>query len=158
MTRPWRRIQDRARLIYASGVSPHAVSSSGSYPGYPPDCPPVTTPLPNSYFRIVRRKERVKRKDFFSPYELGLREDMEITSPCYRRSISIHSTISDSRRIMDLYPGLGRFIAIVKLQGTHGVVQHTPSNEGGQSHHDWWVPASVDPCGFWVPPILGLGE
>lgn len=65
------------------------------------------------------------------------------------RSVSLHTDRIDSLRILDLYPKFPyRCLARLELRGGHGIIQHTPSQEDGNSHHDWWIPVGVDPCSF----------
>lgn len=129
-----------------------ALSQRYTFGGYPADCPPVTSELEGTYYRIAHRPGRVTRKDFRSYKDRNMHEDMEETDPCHRRSVSIHADISDCKWLMELYPQIGRAIAKIQLPGGHGIVEYTPSKENGQSHHDWWIPEGIDPCSFFVAP------
>ena len=104
--------------------------------------------MPNTYYRLVRFPDHVRRRDFLSPYDRHRHLDLEATRPCYRRSISLYSDAADSIHFRDLYPNLPQFIAQIKLPGGHGLIEHTPSDVDGQSHHDWWIPNNLDPCQF----------
>lgn len=109
----------------------------------------MDTELCETYFHLVPHSDRIRKKDFRSYYDRGLEKELEETEGCGRRSVSVHKDKADLHRILKLYPTKReRCIVRVELRGGHGVVMHTPSEEGGPTHHDWWIPIGVNPCDF----------
>jgi hypothetical protein len=134
------------------------LSSKYQFPNhYPEGCPPVDTELPGEYLHLVPHADRPPRKrDFYSCYEKGKGKDLPDSEACSIRGISIHTDERDLQRLLRLWPKMQeRCIIRIKLPGGHGVVQHTPSEDGGPSHHDWWVPVGVDACSYFDSHVGG---
>lgn len=124
---------------------------------FPPGCPPVDTELCGEYLHLVPHADRApRRRDFFSHYERGLGKDLPESEACSIRGVSIHTNIADLETILKLYPKMAeRCVIKVNLPGGHGVVRHTPSDEGGPTHHDWWIPTGVNPCSYFDGHVSG---
>ncbi len=121
-----------------------------TYPAhYPENCPPEPyTELPDYYHRMVLKSDGIRSKDFKSYYERNKRVDSDKVNGCKQRSVSLFKNKEEAINILYQFPGMPyRFIARIYLPGGHGVIHHTP-NENGKSHHDWWVPKEVDPTSF----------
>jgi hypothetical protein len=124
---------------------------------YPAGCPPVDTELCDDYLYLVPHADRLPRKkDFRSYFDRGLGRDLPDSEGCSLRGVSIHQDIADLERILKLYPGKAeRCVVKLRLPGGHGIVKHTPSAEGGDSHHDWWIPVGVDPSTYFESHVGG---
>ena len=112
------------------------------YPNYPPGCPP--NPRHDgrgTFYRAVKLKDQPRDRDFYSPARMREGEDME---PCEREAISIFSSLSDAASALKLMRGHPRrYVAELHLKGDQGVIRASPGEL--QSHHEWWIPADVDP-------------
>jgi hypothetical protein len=117
----------------------------------------VDTELCDDYLYLVRHPDRPPRKrDFRSYFERGLGKDLPESEGCSLRGVSIHKDAADLHRILKLYPRKAeRCIVKLKLSGGHGIVKHTPSEEGGPSHHDWWIPDGVEPQSYFEAHVGG---
>lgn len=113
---------------------------------YPEDCPPDPwETLPGTYYRLVETVEGCNPGDFLSSNDRDIYpEDPE----CYRRCVSIYSSLSDVKRVRKAFKKLPRHIAQLDLRGDHGVLRSTPDEF--DSHHDWWIASGVDPASFCV--------
>jgi hypothetical protein len=117
----------------------------------------VDTELCDEYLYLVPHADRPpRRRDFRSFFDRGLGRDLPESEGCSLRAVSVHKDIADLHHILQLYPKKAeRCVVKMNLRGGHGLVEYTPSDEGGKSHHDWWIPIGVNPCEFFESHVGG---
>lgn len=114
---------------------------------YPPDCPP----LPHDgndgvYYRIVKNPDCADPSHFKSHCELGIMHQRGKKDPCGWRGVSLCAKKEHAQSVLDALPEKGEYIAILELNGNHGVV-HGYTNVD-KSHYNWWIPEGVDRNAF----------
>lgn len=115
---------------------------------YPPGCPtPPHTPNSGTYYRLVKNDNPLDPNHYKSHYETGERPDLESKEPCGRRAVSVFKDIDDAILLWQLFPTKGKYVAVLNLNGGHGVVKNVPHNPF-KTHHNWWVPNGVSAQNF----------
>ncbi len=121
-----------------------------NYSQYPFNCPPNgATELSGIYHRAIKHESPFP-EDFFSPFIRNTHPNLD---DCERRAISIDNSIDDTIRAIGQMPALGKYVAILELNGGHGLIQKAPSRKR-KGHCNWWIPNHVGPVQF-VSKIFG---
>lgn len=117
----------------------------------PPDAAPATV----TAYRLVRSNPPAP-EDFIRPIDGPRKYPLDPDAPCGPFALSIFVDPADVPVAKQWIPGFKkRHAAVRTLTPAHGVVKQEPLNNPKwplmESHHDWWVPRTVDPyIGFTV--------
>lgn len=108
----------------------------GIFPSnWPECCPPRDAAEANGvYYRVVRTQVCCE-DDFRSQAELGKAQDGD---QCLRVGLSCYTDLDAALHRTKLSPGLGKFVAVKKLDGSHG-----KAKSGKGTHVTWWPYAGI---------------
>ena len=117
-----------------------------SFPShYPRNCPPKPfEERCGRYYLVVRNLEKENSEHYKSFHETNRAVWLESTKACDRRSLSMFADRNDAINLSLQFPGKGKYIAVLDLNGGHGVVR----KDSRKSHHSWWIPIGVIPANF----------
>lgn len=106
---------------------------------FPGACPPETARAPSAPIYRITKESPPAATDFVASCKE--KPDLYDCNNCSSCGVSVYDTPEEARVTMKRYPRIGRYIAKGSLASAHGMVEKTRAN----GHHDWWVPAGVDP-------------
>ncbi len=106
---------------------------------FPSDCPPPSARnLPGKYYRLIRRIERCKTKDFLPEYS-----DSQLNCP--QCAISIFSNKKEIINLVLQHPRMQqKYLAELTLDGDCGVMINSSDKSSYSSHYDWWIPKGLE--------------
>lgn len=106
----------------------------------PKDCPPVdAVDVQGSIFRIVRQCPPTV-SDFQTHAESGKALTAVGKRVCLRFGLSVFNRFDDAAHHCELFPDLGKGIAMATLNAAHGKAKAT----GKPPHQTWWPYEGVD--------------
>ena len=108
----------------------------------PSGCPPAEAEeigAAREVFRLVDTNPPTDA-DFASQRALRPGKIFPGVTECQARGLSVHTDVSDSKKVLKLPAHRGRQICRVRLEPGAGHIQQT----GPRSHHTWWPLADYD--------------
>ncbi len=106
---------------------------------WPNDCPPSTAiDAAGEVFRVVKHNPP-QADDFLSHQETGR---LPLAPACLRCGLSVFRQSDDADHLRRLFPKIGRWIAVGRLQPADGKTQLTSGNR--PTHTTWWAYEGVD--------------